>query len=347
MSSSIANLPKTYKAALQKEAGKPFEFIDVEMKEPGPGKVLVKVLACGVCHSDSIVKDQIMPVLPRVPGHEIIGDISAIGEGVTYFKVGDRVGSGWHGGHDNSCNSCRSGDFVTCANEGINGIKTDGGYAEYCTLDATAVAHVPVEADVAKTAPLFCAGVTVFNSMRNMGIQPGSTVAVSGIGGLGHLAIQFAAKSGFNTVALSQSDSKKDLALKLGAHHYISGDNIPEQLQEQFGGAQLILCTAPKPEVIAELLEGLAVNGILLLLAVPEGPLVIKNPISMIGKRLSIRGWPSGTAKDSEETVAFAQEQGVECQIEKFSLEEADKAYEHMISNKARFRAVLIPEHKS
>ncbi|GHJ85665.1 hypothetical protein NliqN6_2067 [Naganishia liquefaciens] len=345
--SSIANLPKTYTAAVQKEAGKPFEFVDVEMKEPGAGKVLVKVLACGVCHSDSIVKNEIMPVLPRIPGHEIIGVVQATGDGVKGFKVGDRVGSGWHGGHDGSCDQCRAGDFVTCANEGINGILTDGGYAEYCTLDATALAHIPEDADPAKMAPLLCAGVTVFNGMRNMNIKPGSTVAVSGIGGLGHLAIQYAAKSGYNVVALSQSDSKKDLAMKLGAHHYLSGKDVTDQLQKKFGGAALIICTAPNPEVITSLIGGLAVNGILLMLAVPEGPLKIENSIAMIQKRLSIRGWPSGTAKDSEDAVAFALDQGVDCQIETFSLKDADKAYERMISGNVRFRGVLVPEHKS
>merc|ERR1712071_152936 len=238
--------------------------------------VVVKVLACGVCRSDEIVKDEVMPVLPRIPGHEIVGEVVAVGDGVSAFKKGERVGSGWHGGHCHSCGQCAKGDYVTCENEGINGIKTDGGYAEYATLDYTALCKIPESMDPAEQAPLMCAGVTVFTSMRNMGVQPGAVVAIQGLGGLGHLAVQFAHKSGWKTVALSSSDSKKDLAKELGADVYVDGSKEDQaEALTKLGGADLIVCTAPSAEIIKKLVPGLAVNGTLLILAVMPEDLAI------------------------------------------------------------------------
>lgn len=342
----MSNIPKTYKAARQIKKGEPFQLVDIDYKEPKSTQVIVKVLACGVCRSDDIVKEEIMPVLPRIPGHEIVGDVVAVGDAVSVFKVGDRVGSGWHGGHCHACSQCAKGDYVTCENENINGIMTDGGYAEYATLEYTAVAKIPTEIDPAEAAPLFCAGVTTFNSIRNMNLKPGATLAVNGLGGLGHLAVQFAAKSGYNVVALSSSDSKRKLAAELGAKHYVDGskENLGEALQK-LGGADLVVCTAPSADLIKSLIPGLNVNGTILILAVMQEDISFPS-MPLIQKRLSVRGWPSGTAEDSRQTVQFAIEQGVQCQIERFSLEDVDAAYEAMISGKARFRSVLVPGYK-
>ncbi|KAG7531632.1 hypothetical protein FFLO_04216 [Filobasidium floriforme] len=340
------SLPKTYKALQQKEKGKPFEMIDVEMKQPEKRQVVVKVLACGVCRSDDLVKEEMMPVLPRIPGHEIIGDVVAVGDGVEAFEVGDRVGSGWHGSNCLACVQCAKGDYPTCKNEGINGILTDGGYAEYVTLDFTGITKIPKELDPAQ-APLFCSGVTTFNSMRNMGLQPGAVVAIQGLGGLGHLGVQFAAKSGFKTVALSSSDSKKDLAKELGAHVYVDGSKEDQaEALNKLGGADLIMCTAPNADIIKKLIGGLAVNGTLLILAVVGDDLQIPS-MPLIQKRLSVRGWPSGSPRDSLEAIQFALDQGIKCYVEKYPLEKAEEAYESMMSGKARFRSVLIPNHQA
>jgi len=340
---TVTGLPKTYKAAQITKKGGSFELVDVDWKDPVEGQVAVKVIACGVCHSDSIVKEQHMPTgLPRIPGHEIIGDVVAIGPGEKRFKVGDRVGSGWHGGHCAICTSCRKGDFVTCEKQNINGIFTDGGYAEYAILRTEAIASIPTDVDPFEAAPLLCAGVTTFNSTRHMDLHPGDLVAVQGIGGLGHLAIQFSRAMGYRTVALSSSASKASLARELGAHDYVDGSSVDlAEALTKMGGAKVIICTAPSGKVIEGLIKGLAVGGQLLILAVAEGISVPIQP--MIQKRLAIRGWPSGTAQDSEEAVEFAKIQGVRCRIEKYPLSKANEAYESMITGKARFRAVLCP----
>ncbi|CDZ98236.1 Alcohol dehydrogenase, class V [Phaffia rhodozyma] len=342
----MPSLPKTYRAVVQRKKDEPYSIEDVELKLPEEGQILVKVLASGVCHSDSIVKHEIMPVLPRVPGHEICGDVVAVPDGEKDFKVGDRVGGGWHGGHCFMCSSCRSGDFVTCQNQAINGTTMDGGHAEYVLLRREAIVNIPTDIDPAEAAPLLCAGVTVFNSMRNQNAGPGDLVAIQGIGGLGHLAIQFASKLGFRVAALSSSDKKKDLAHKLGAQEYVDGSKGPQdKALSDLGGAKMIVCTAPSPDVVKELVNGLAVDGTLLVLA-PVNELSIPM-MPVIQKRLRVQGWPSGTAKHSEECILFSQHQGIKTMIEKFPLERADEAYENMTSGKTRFRAVLIPGLKN
>ncbi|BGO94396.1 hypothetical protein JCM10020v2_006099 [Rhodotorula toruloides] len=322
------NLPKTYRAAFVVEKGKPLEIRDVEYKSPKSGHIVVKVLASGVCHSDSIVVDQAMPTgLPRVPGHEIVGDVVEVPEDEKRWKVGDRVGSGWHGGN---CFNCDRGDFVTCENENINGIITDGGHAEYVTLRTEAVCYIPREMDPAKAAPLL-----------NMDVHPGDVVAIQGVGGLGHLGIQFANKMGYKTVAVSRGPEKKDFATKLGAHVYIdSNAEDPAEALQKLGGAKVIAAVAPSGKAMEQLIGGLAVNGQLLTLAVADK---LEVPImTLIQKRASVRGWPSGSAADSEDTVKFAQTSGVECMVEEYPLDKVNEAFNAMMEGKARFRSVLV-----
>ncbi|KZS95704.1 GroES-like protein [Sistotremastrum niveocremeum HHB9708] len=340
--SSASGLPKTFRAAVVETANAPFKLVTRDLVPPQQGQVLVKVLACGVCHSDSIVKFAHMPVLPKVPGHEIVGEVAAIPDTETRWKIGDRVGGGWHGGHCGVCTSCKVGDHVTCEKENINGILTDGGYAEYVYLRTEAIAAVPKELDPAEAAPLLCAGVTTFNSLRHMDVKPGDIVAIQGIGGLGHLAIQYSHKMGYRTVALSSSGGKEQLAKQLGAHIYLDSSKVDqaEELQK-LGGAKVVICTAPSPTIIPTLLNGLRTGGTLLILAVAGD---INFPtLPIIQKRLNVRGWPSGDAGDSEDTLAFSQLTDVKCLIERFSLDDVDKAFDSMMSGKAKFRAVLVP----
>ncbi|KAL4252211.1 hypothetical protein ABKN59_005546 [Abortiporus biennis] len=335
--------PKSYTAYAFTEKGGNLVKKTVDWKDPKPGQVVIKVLACGVCGSDEGVRyGAFGPNFPRVPGHEIVGEIVQVHpETDSHFKIGQRVGGGWHGGHCHSCNSCRSGDFITCENQTINGVTVDGGYAEYVTLRTEALVHVTEDIDPAEAAPMLCAGITTFNSLRNMGVKSGDTVAVQGVGGLGHFAIQFARAMGYRVVALSTSGAKKDLAEKLGAHIYIDGSQVDHvKALQEIGGARLIMCTAPTAKGVPELLNGLSVGGKLLILGVPPEPSSI--PLgALISKRTSICGWPSGSAKDSEETVEFAKLAGIHCMIEKFPLEKAQEAYDHR--SKARFRAVITP----
>lgn len=338
------SLPKSYKAWTVDEAGKGYRQTDVELKQPGPNEVLVKIKACGVCHSDHAVEQGHMgPVFPRIPGHEIIGDVVALGDGVTRVKKGDRVGGPWHGGHDQSCRSCQRGQFQCCENEAINGVSRDGGYAEYVILRAEATVRVPSDMDPVEAAPLLCAGVTVFNGIRKQRIEHGNLVAVQGLGGLGHLAVQYANKMGYRVVALSHGAAKKDFAHKLGAHDYIdtSVDDPVEKLKSM-GGAALIVATAPNPKAIGPLTDGLQPGGKLLVLA-PVGNLEI-NSVHLILGGCSVQGWPSGHALDSEEAIAFARTHGVKCMVEPFKLGQVPDAVEHMLSGKVRFRAVLKME---
>ncbi|KAI9888504.1 MAG: hypothetical protein M1814_006866 [Vezdaea aestivalis] len=337
----MADLPKTYKAAVAEKANEDLVIRELPLKMPEVGQVLVKVLACGVCHSDSAVLMGYMGEMPRVPGHEAVGDVVAVGEGESKWKVGDRVGAPWHGGHEGRCKSCTRGMFQMCVDEKINGISFDGGYAEYVLLRSEAVVSVPKDIDPAEVAPLLCAGVTVFNSMRQQNILAGSLVAVQGLGGLGHLAIQYASKMGFRTVALSSSDSKRDFASKLGAHDYIDGskEDTAAKLKEM-GGAAMIVCTAPNPKGIEPLIAGLESRGKLLVVAI-VGNLTLDTGV-MVHDGLTLQCWPSGHAADCEDAISFAQRSGVTCMIEKFPLEKAAKAYKHMMSGKARFRAVLV-----
>jgi D-arabinose 1-dehydrogenase-like Zn-dependent alcohol dehydrogenase len=325
-------------------AGGPFELVEREIPEAGRGQVRVKVEACGICHSDGLVKGGAFPGLrlPRVPGHEIAGRVDAIGPEVTAFAPGDRVGVGWHGGHCFQCNACRAGLFINCANARITGISHDGGYAEYAVVPAESVARIPEEIGAVEAGPLLCAGITTYNALRNSGARPGDTVAVQGIGGLGHLALQYAAKMGFRTVAISRGADKEKLARELGAHVYVDTQSTPaaEGLQA-LGGADLVLATAPHSEAIAATVGGLKPRGKLLLVAAPFEPVTISALALLSGK--TIAGWPSGTALDSEDTLRFSALTGVRPRVEVFKLEEAEQAFARMMSNSVRFRAVLTP----
>lgn len=337
------DLPKEYKAAIFESKGEPLTFKQLPLELPKPGEVLVKVLACGVCHSDAAVKHGLFGNgFPIVPGHEVIGDVVAAPESEKRWKVGDRVGAAWHGGHDGTCKACQRGLYQMCDNEQINGVTKSGGYAEYVTLRTEAVVSVPRDVDPAAYAPLLCAGVTVFNSLRRQNVLPGSLVAVSGLGGLGHLALQYTSKMGYRTVAISSSSSKKEFATQLGTHDYIdaSAGDIGEQLQK-LGGASCVIFTAPNQDLIPALLRGLGPMGKLLVLA--AAPPVEINTSSMIAKGLSITAWPSGHALDSEEAIEFAQVHNVNVMIEKFPLDKANEALDKMVSGKVRFRGVLIP----
>jgi D-arabinose 1-dehydrogenase-like Zn-dependent alcohol dehydrogenase len=323
--------------------GMPFKLVERPIPEPGRAQVRIAVEACGVCHSDAFVKEGHFPgvVYPRVPGHEVIGRVDAVGDGVTVWKAGQRVGVGWHGGHDGVCDACRSGDFILCHNGLICGFSYDGGYAEYMVAPQEALAAVPDSLDSVEAAPLLCAGVTTFNSLRNSGARGGDLVAVQAIGGLGHLGIQYARKLGFRTAALSRGGDKRALALDLGAHEYIDTDQgDPAAALQRLGGAKIILATAPSAQLTGKLVDGLARNGTLIVLGATPEPIQV-SPFQLIGARRRIQGWPSGTAKDSEETLAFSALFGVASRNEVFPLERAQDAYERMISNKARFRVVL------
>lgn len=333
------------KAMQVEKPGAPFTMVERSVPEPGPGQVRIQVRACGICHSDAFVKEGHWPGIdyPRVPGHEITGVIDAVGDGVQLWKKGDRVGVGWHGGHCFICNSCRKGDFILCQSGKVTGISQDGGYAEYMVAPAEAVARLPDALDFAEAGPLLCAGITVYNGIRNIGALAGDVVAVQGIGGLGHLALQYARQMGFHTVALSRGQDKRDLAEQLGAHTYIDSerDDAVAALQK-LGGARVIVATAPNSKLISSVVDGLAPNGALLLLAASPDTLDV-TPIQLLGARRRIVGWPSGHAFDSEETLRFSALSGVRPMIEKFPLAEANAAYERMITNKARFRVVLEP----
>jgi D-arabinose 1-dehydrogenase-like Zn-dependent alcohol dehydrogenase len=332
------------KAVQVAKANGPFEVVEREIPEPGARQVRVKVEACGVCHSDAFVKAGQFPglALPRIPGHEVAGKIDAVGEHVTSWKVGDRVGVGWHGGHCFECSACRHGNFINCEKAQVTGISFDGGYAEYMIAPQAALARIPDALDAADAGPLLCAGVTTYNAMRNSGAIAGQTVAVQGIGGLGHLALQYAARMGFRVIAISRGADKEDLARKLGAHEYVDTDKVKasEGLQK-LGGADLVLATAPNAEAIASTVDGLKARGKLLIVAAPFQPMSISAFSLLSGK--SIAGWPSGSAMDSEETMAFSALSGVRPKIEIFKLEQAEEAFAKVMENRIRFRAVLKP----
>ncbi|WP_372638724.1 alcohol dehydrogenase [Fodinibius sp.] len=333
----------TMKAMQVPEAGEDFEAVEKEIPSPGDNEVLIKVQACGICHSDAFVKEGLMPGIdyPRVPGHEVIGTIEERGDTIDRWEKGQRVGVGWHGGHCYKCESCRNGDFINCENGQVTGIHFDGGYAEYLVAPESALAAIPESLDAAEAAPLLCAGITTFNALRNSRLEPGDTVAVQGIGGLGHLAVQYANKFGCKVVALSRGGDKKELALELGAHQYIDTEatNAAEELQAM-GGAKVILATAPNSEAISSVVDGLGRNGQLLVVAAANDPIEV-TPLQLIMGRKSVSGWPSGDARDSEETLNFSALQDVTPKIETFPLEQANEAYERMINNEARFRVVL------
>lgn len=328
------------------QVGKPggdFELVERKIPDPGRTQVRIKVEACGVCHSDVLVKEGLWPGLPypRIPGHEVAGRIDALGADVTTWQHGQRVGVGWHGGHCFVCDFCRRGDFILCKNEKITSLHFDGGYAEYMIAPAEAVAAIPDDLSAVDAAPLMCAGITTFNSLRNAGARPGDLVAVQGIGGLGHLGIQYARQMGFRTVAIGRGQDKEALARKLGASLYIdTADGDPAAALQKLGGARLILATAPDSKSTSALMDGLVRGGKLLVVGVGPEPLSI-NPLQMVIPRKAVQGWPSGTAMDSEETLAFSAQTGVRPMIEKYPLEKAAEGYEQMMSGRARFRAVL------
>jgi D-arabinose 1-dehydrogenase-like Zn-dependent alcohol dehydrogenase len=331
------------KVAQVSKAGGPFEIVERDIPAPGPDQVRVKVEACGICHSDALVKNAVYPglQLPRVPGHEICGRIDAVGAGVTQWKPGQRVGVGWHGGHCFVCDACRRGDFILCKNEKITGISFDGGYGEYTIVPAEAVASIPDSLSAEEAAPLLCAGITVFNSMRNSGTRSGDLVAVQGIGGLGHLGVQFARQMGFQTVAIGRGSDKGALAKKLGAHAYIdSGATDAATELKKLGGARLILATAPDAKSISGIVGGLAGNGKLLVVGVPHEPISV-SVMQIVGRKNAIQGWPSGSSIDSEDTLRFSALSGVRPMIEKYPLSKVNEAFEQMNSGRVRFRVVL------
>jgi D-arabinose 1-dehydrogenase-like Zn-dependent alcohol dehydrogenase len=339
-------MSKTMKAAQISKPGGDWELVERAIPEPAAGQVRVKVEACGICHSDVVVKDGLWPGLqyPRVPGHEIAGRIDALGSGVQGWEHGQRVGVGWHGGHCFHCDLCRRGDFAMCVNRKITGVDFDGGYAEYLVAPAAVLAALPDDVTAEEAGPFMCAGVTVYNALRHSGARSGDVVAVQGIGGLGHLGVQYARRMGFLTVAIGRGRDKEPLAKKLGAQHYIdtgAGDAAAEL--QKLGGARVILATAPNAEAISALVEGLAVDGNLLVPAAPNEPLRV-NVMPLIMGRRSVTGWYSGTARDSQDTLEFSVLSGVHPMIEKYPLSRVAEAYEQMHSGKARFRVVLTPD---
>ena len=323
--------------------GGALELVERPIPEPGRGQVRIRVDACGVCHSDVMVKDGLWPGLqyPRVPGHEIAGRVDTVGADVANWQPGQRVGVGWHGGHCFTCDPCRRGDFILCQFEKVTAISFDGGYAEYMIAPAEAVAAMPDELPADEAAPLLCAGITVYNPMRNSGARAGDLVAIQGIGGLGHLGIQCARRMGFRTVAIGRGGDKEPLARKLGAHEYVdTSAGAPAQALQKLGGARVILATAPDAKSISALIDGLAPGGKLVIVGAAPDPLSV-SPLQIILSRRSIQGWPSGTAKDSEDALQFSALTGVRPMIERYPLEKAAEAYDQMISGRARFRAVL------
>jgi D-arabinose 1-dehydrogenase-like Zn-dependent alcohol dehydrogenase len=330
------------KVAQISKPGGDFEIVEREIPEPPAGHVRIKVQACGVCHSDVLTKEGWPGIqYPRAPGHEIVGIIDQLGAGVTEWKQGQRIGVGWHGGQDGTCLSCRRGDFVNCRNLKITGLSYDGGYQQYMVAPVEALAAIPESLGSAEAAPLLCAGVTTFNALRHSGAFPGDLVAVQGVGGLGHLGIQFANKFGYKVAAIGRGSENAALAKKLGASVYIDSKstNAAQELQK-LGGAQVILATAPSSKAMSELIDGLGPNGKLMVVGASTDPIEV-TPVQLIFGSHSIQGWASGTPTDSEDTLRFAELTGVRPMIETYPLEKAGEAYARMMSGKAQFRVVL------
>ena len=319
------------------------ELVERAIPEPAAGQARIKVEACGICHSDSFTVEGTFPGIayPRVPGHEIAGVIDALGADAGPWRLGQRVGVGWYGGHCGRCDRCRRGDFVTCREGRVPGISYDGGYAEYMVAPVQTLALIPDELDAVAAGPLLCAGITTFNALRNSGARAGDLVGILGIGGLGHLAVQFAARMGFRTVAIARGGDKADLALKLGAHHYIDSraENVAERLTA-LGGAALVLATVTNAKAMSAVIDGLGVGGKLLVVGISPEPIEV-SPFQLIVQRRSIQGWPSGVAANSDDTLAFSALTGVRAMIETYPLERAAEAYARMMSGEARFRVVL------
>jgi D-arabinose 1-dehydrogenase-like Zn-dependent alcohol dehydrogenase len=335
-------MPKMRAAQITRPKG-PFEIVEREIPEPGPGQVRIKIQACGVCHSDSLVKEGLWPGLqyPRVPGHEVVGLVDAVGERAAPWKVGQRVGIGWHGGHCGYCDACRSGNFFGCQVAlQVTGISFDGGYADYLVAPAIAVAQVPEHLSPVEAAPLMCAGITTFNALRNSGARPGDLVAVLGLGGLGHLGVQYAVKMGFKTVGIARGADKAPLAKQLGAHHYIDSQaQDPAAELQKMGGAKIILATVTNGEAMSAVQGGLGLNSTLLVLGAAQSLQV--SPLMLITGQRAVKGWYSGTAKDSQDTLAFSVMTGVRSMNETYPLDKVNEAYDRMMSGKSRFRVVL------
>lgn len=327
----------------------PFELVERDIPEPAAGTVRIKIQACGVCHSDSMVKEGLFPNIqyPKVPGHEIAGVIDALGAGVTDWSLGQRVGVGWYGGHCNSCEACRRGEFILCIRGKIPGISYDGGYAEYMIAPKEALALIPPELSAVEAAPLLCAGITTFNALRNSYARAGDTVAVLGIGGLGHLGVQFCAKMGFNTIAIARGKDKEPLAKQLGAKHYIDSQSsdVAQELQK-LGGAKVILATVTNNNAISAVVGGLGLDGQLIIVGIPFEPIQIQ-ALPLIAGRRSIKGWACGASIDSQDTMNFSALTNVRSMNQTFPLEKAEEAYQFMMSGKARFRVVLITERNT
>ena len=338
---SVATAPM--KVAQIPNPGADFQMVEREIPTPDAGQVRIKVQACGVCHSDVLTKEGLWPGIeyPRVPGHEVVGVIDEVGAGVSGWTKGQRVGVGWHGGHDGTCTACRRGDFRNCRNLKIAGISYDGGYQQYMVAPAEALAAIPKSLDDTEAAPLLCAGITTFNALRHSGALPGDLVAVQGIGGLGHLGIQFANKFGYKVAAIGRGSENAALAKKLGASVYIDSraTNAAEGLQK-LGGAQVILATAPSSKAMSELIDGLGPNGKLMVIGAAFDPIEV-TPIQLISGSRTIQGWASGTPIDAEDTLRFAELTGVRPMIETYPLEKAAEAYARMLSGDAQFRVVL------
>ena len=331
------------KVAQITKPGGEFEIVEREVPKPGVRQVRIKVQACGVCHSDTLTKDGAWPGIqyPRVPGHEVAGVIDELGAEVSAWKVGQRVGVGWHGGQDGTCRACRRGDFRNCQNLKIPGISYDGGYQQYMVAPIEALVPIPESLSAVEAAPLLCAGITTFNALRHSGAMPGDLVAVEGVGGLGHLGIQFANKFGYKVAAIGHGSETAALAKKLGASVHIDSKatNAAEELQK-LGGAQVILATAPSSKAMSELINGLGPNGKLIVIGVTFDPIEVA-PVQLITGSRTIQGWAAGTAADSEDTLHFSELTGVRPMIETYPLEQAAEAYARMLSGKARFRVVL------
>ena len=331
------------KAAQIPKPGADFELVEREIPKPGAGQVLIKVHACGVCHSDMFTKEGAWPGIqyPRVPGHEVAGVVEELGEDVSGWNKGQRVGVGWHGGHDGTCLQCRRGDFGNCQNMKIAGISYDGGYQQYMVAPVEALTAMPEGLSDAEAAPLLCAGITTYNALRHSGAMPGDLVGVLGIGGLGHLGIQFANKFGFKVAAIGRGPENAVLAKKLGANVYIDNKttNAAEALQKM-GGAQVILATAPSSKAMSEVIDGLGPNGKLMVVGASMDPIAV-TPVQLITGSRALQGWASGTPADAEDTLRFAELTGVRPMIETYPLDKAAEAYARMMSGNAQFRVVL------
>jgi len=323
--------------------GADFQVVEREIPSPGAGQVRIKVKACGVCHSDVLTKEGSWPGIqyPRIPGHEVAGVIDDVGAGVSAWKKGQRVGVGWHGGHDNTCRECRRGDFRNCRNGQVCGISYDGGYQQYMVAPVEALVPIPDSLKDVDAAPLLCAGITTYNAIRHSGGMPGDLVAVQGIGGLGHLGVQFANKFGYNVVAIGRGPENGALAKKLGANVYIDSQSTkPAEALQKLGGAQVIVATAPSSKAMSELVDGLGPNGKLMVIGATADPIEV-TPLQLIIGSRALQGWAAGTPADSEDTLHFAELTGVRAMIETYPLEKAAEAYARMMSGKAEFRVVL------